>query len=451
MTNSYLKKYLKYKLKYLQLKGGIGKNNSDELTTELPTESHIEAIISNIKNIKLRNEINFLNSTTDLTFNNYKKSIDEYIYKDINDDFLLNFIDLIPKVELHIHLEGVINDTLIQKFNNPQNILILDSDEAFDKFNNNVEILCCDFKNNMEILLNYVYEDRYKQNIYYTQFHLSSLKIYDLTKLVVKQQFDIIIDIIYDIKKTNTKYNNIIIQFILDIPRGNADTYDYFENYFNDIIYLSKHDKYKNFIIAVGIGGRYEDKTIDNTYKKYFKKIKDQTTLKIIPHAGEFGTNTESCNSIKSALNYSKRIGHGVRIIECNQSDTILLDKSNIVLDINISSNLKFIDKYDNDLNKHPIKKLLEEGYNITLSTDDPGILYSKDKENINLLHEYKLLLEIIKNYSLKDKIDTLFNISINSIFFCYYYKNNYANKLLLENLKYYIYLYKYIFNNNLQ
>jgi hypothetical protein len=72
------------------------------------------------------------------------------------------------------------------------------------------------------------------------------------------------------------------------------------------------------------------------------------------------------------------------------------------------------------------------------------NILYSENNKNIDLLHEHKLLLEIIKTYSLKEKIDILFNISINSIFFCYYNNNNYANKLLLTILNYYIRLYNY-------
>ena len=329
----------------------------------------------------------------------------------------------------------MINNTLIKQFRNPKNISILESDNPFDNFNTNVEILCSSFEHNIRILLNDIYEDRYKQNIYYTQFHLSSLKIHNLTNLTVEKQFDIIINIISNIKQ-NTKYNNIIIQFILDIPRGNAFTYNYLENYFDEIIILSKIDKYKQYIIAVGISGRIENYTIDNTYLKYYQKFQN-TTLKIIPHAGEFGITNVTCTSIQSALKYSNRIGHGVRIIECDK--TQIIDKSNIVLDINISSNLKFIDQYNNDINLHPLKQILEEKYNITLSTDDPGILYSENKENINLLHEYKLLFKIIKTYSLKEKINILFNISINSIFFCYYNHANYANKLLLKILNNYI------------
>lgn len=395
-------------------------------------------------------EINILNNT-ELTFKDYKIKINEimspYITqinkcKDKDDNYLLDFINQIPKVELHIHLEGMINDTIIKQFNNLKNIHIYENDKIFDKFNKIVDILCCDFENNMRILLNYVYEDRLKQNIYYTQFHLSSLKIHSLTNLTVKDQFDIIIDIINIIKQKG-KYDNIKIQFILDIPRGDAYRYDYLNQYFIEIIRLSHDNKYKQYIIAVGIGGRWEYNTIDGNYKKYFEQIKDFSTLKIIPHAGEFFDTTTTCNSIKSALNYSKRIGHGVRIMECDHLNSTI-DKSNIVLDINISSNLSFIDKYNNNLYNHPIKELLEEGYNITLSTDDPGILYSENNKNIDLLHEHKLLLEIIKTYSLKEKIDILFNISINSIFFCYYNNNNYANKLLLTILNYYIRLYNY-------
>ncbi|NBV43139.1 hypothetical protein EBR96_10300, partial [bacterium] len=386
----------------------LKKEQDEKLKKRLDKERE-EAEVELDKRIEKLVEDYIIKSTN---FIDYKKEINTIIYpyintinehKDINDKKLLDFINKIPKVELHIHLEGIINNTLIKQFENPNNKNISELDNPFDNFNRNVEILCSSFKHNIKILLEYVYEDRYKQNIYYTQFHLSSLKIHNLTSLTVQKQFDIIIDIISIIKQ-NIKYNHIIIQFILDIPRGNAFTYNYLENYFDEIIILSKIDKYKQYIIAVGIGGRVENYTIDNTYLKYYQKFQN-TTLKIIPHAGEFGTTDVTCKSIQSALNYSQRIGHGVRIIECDK--TQIKNKSNIVLDINISSNLKFIDQYNNDINLHPLKQILEE-YNITLSTDDPGILYSENKEYINLLHEYKLLFKIIKNYSLKQKINLL-------------------------------------------
>ena len=331
---------------------------------------------------------------------------------------IIEYIQKMPKSEFHIHLEGIINKTIASKMFNNKHIDInnIENKEPFVVFNTYFNILCSNFKYNIKLLLDYAIENMQLRNIFYTQFQYSALKVHYLTELNIQNQFDIIIDYI---ESKNIDY--LIIDFILDIPRGNANTYDYFISgkYVDEIIALSKINKYKNYIRGLGIGGRIENNTISNNYKTHFDKIITNSLL-IIPHAGEFGDTQYNCESINDALIYSSRLGHGVRILDCGERNNI----ENIILDISITSNLKFISEYKNDIQNHPIKKLIKNGYNITLSTDDPGILYKhkiinessdKKEDNIDLNYEYNLLYSILDGTE-KEKLDIITLISYNSI-----------------------------------
>ena len=128
--------------------------------------------------------------------------------------------------------------------------------------------------------------------------------------------------------------------------------------------------------------------------------------LLVIPHAGEFGNTETMCANLKDTISYvTKRIGHGVSILECN-ANNVNPDNKKLVLDISISSNMKFITddnaqpKYKS-LIDHPIKELIENNYTVTLSTDDPAILFNSDS-NITLNDEYKLFATLYDQPFLK-------------------------------------------------
>jgi len=358
-----------------------------------------------------------------------------------------NYIGQLPKAELHVHLEGSINEELLKIMTNNHINHLYYTMGSFEKFNYCVKILCKNFKNNMQTLLEYIYEDRFQQHIFYTQFQYSALKIWSHTELKIKDQFDIIIPIIHRLRKIK-KYQYIYIDFILDIPRGNTywkGQYTYFENngYVNDIIKLIKSEKnkfiniindailplcdYKYYIRGLGIGGHDEANTISKKYKASFDEI-NKNNIPIVPHAGEFGKKDVVCDNIKDALRYSNRLGHGVRILECLD----ITNYNGYVLDICITSNLNFVATYPDfldyaDRNKieynfktldtHPIKKLIEKNITVTLSTDDPGILkqhrFGDQKADINLNYEYIILASL---YPPDEQKDIITKIVLNGI-----------------------------------
>lgn len=121
-------------------------------------------------------------------------------------------------------------------------------------------------------------------------------------------------------------------------------------------------------------------------FKTSFKKIKE-AGINITIHAGE----GDGVESIKDALiNGAQRIGHGVRIIEdinlesgkLGDTSKEILDKQ-IPLEVCISSNIH-TNMYKN-VNDHPIKNLLNLGFNISLNTDNRLMSNTTIKKEIKI------------------------------------------------------------------
>ena len=127
----------------------------------------------------------------------------------------------------------------------------------------------------------------------------------------------------------------------------------------------------KNQIIGFDIAGA-ELNFRPNLFMETFKNISD-AGINITIHAGE-GDNVDS---IQEALdNGAQRIGHGVRIIEDVDIDNKKLGKTaeyiydnKIPLEICITSNVH-TGMFEN-VESHPINKLVEFGFQVSLNTDN--------------------------------------------------------------------------------
>ena len=128
--------------------------------------------------------------------------------------------------------------------------------------------------------------------------------------------------------------------------------------------------EYKELIIGFDIAGP-ELNYLPSMYKDSFLKVKNEG-INITIHAGE----GDGVHSIQEALdNGAKRIGHGVRIIEDISDDNELgptadyILQNNIPLEVCITSNLH-TNMYKNPQD-HPISRLHNLGFNISLNTDN--------------------------------------------------------------------------------
>ena len=163
--------------------------------------------------------------------------------------------------------------------------------------------------------------------------------------------------------------------------------------------------KYKDLIIGFDIAGP-ELNFRPSLFSSTFKKVKN-AGVNITIHAGE-GDNVES---IKDALeNGAKRIGHGVRIIEdinlennkLGETASLIRDKQ-IPLEICITSNIhtNMYKSYES----HPIKDLVDLGFNISLNTDNRLMSNTDIVKEMNICKDIGIknpenLLEMSASYS---------------------------------------------------
>ena len=127
----------------------------------------------------------------------------------------------------------------------------------------------------------------------------------------------------------------------------------------------------KDKIIGFDIAGP-EFNFMPSLFETSFRKIKE-AGINLTIHAGE----GDGVHSIKDALsNGAQRIGHGVRIIEDIKLETKELGDTSkelidnqIPLEVCITSNIH-TNMY-NSVEDHPIKELIDFGFNISLNTDN--------------------------------------------------------------------------------
>lgn len=129
-----------------------------------------------------------------------------------------------------------------------------------------------------------------------------------------------------------------------------------------------------DFIVGFGMGG--DEKAGAQSDFAYAFDMAREAGLRLTTHAGEWG----GPESIRDALDSLRveRIGHGVRAIE----DPALVDRlarDGIVLEVCPGSNVS-LGLYP-DWNTHPIAKLKEAGVIVTVSTDDPPFFHT-DMDN---------------------------------------------------------------------
>jgi adenosine deaminase len=135
------------------------------------------------------------------------------------------------------------------------------------------------------------------------------------------------------------------------------------------------------WIVGFGMGG--DEKIAKATDFTYAFDVAREAGLRITSHAGEWG-GPESIRDTLKAFR-PERIGHGVRAIE----DLALVDElaeKGIVLEVCPGSNIA-LGLYPT-WRKHPIAELDRRGVKVTISTDDPPFFHT------TMAREYDMLAE---------------------------------------------------------
>jgi len=297
----------------------------------------------------------------------------------MNKDILIeNFINGMPKAELHLHIEGTFEPELMFKIAKRNNIKI--------KYGSVEELRSAYSFNNLQDFLNIYYEG--------ANVLLNNEDFYELTKAYLDKihsqnvlhceiffdpqthtsrgiSFGTIITGIHkalmEAKEEKGITSNVIMCFLRDLDSESA------------LKTLEEAIPFKDWIMGVGL----DSAEVGNPPSK-FKDVFDLARSKgfiTVAHAGEEGP----AEYIREAMDLLKvsRIDHGNN----SMSDKNLLEelaRLKIPLTICPLSNhkLRVVDK----LEDHPLKKMMDLGLEVTINSDDPAYFGGYINENYSAL-----------------------------------------------------------------
>lgn len=318
-------------------------------------------------------------------------------------------IKKLPKIELHLHLDGSISiDTASQILNKSKETLkgemvakekCLDLNEYLTKFSLPVSIM-----QTKEQLLS-ISKDLIKQlkndNVIYAEVRFAPIK--HTTILSLEEVVETVID--------GLKNNDVKINLILCMMRDSS--------YIDNLKIIDLANKYLNKgVVAIdlaGAEGLYKTSLFENLFK-----YANQLSIPFTIHAGE----ADGIDSIKSAISFgAKRIGHGIRLIDDKKFYDVVKD-NNIMLEICPTSNVQTNAVLN--YSSHPIKDFYKNNILISINTDNRTV------SNTTLDKEYNMLMT-----ELDFNIDDFIKINLDSIKYSFMnheekieMMNKYLNKL---------------------
>ena len=305
---------------------------------------------------------------------------------------------LIPKAEIHVHLEGAIQpETLIQLANRhgiPLPAQDLDGVRDFYRFRHFLHFIevytlicrCLREPEDFHLVTREFLRNQARQNILYTEAFFAPGHF-------IKQGADLgpIVDAIRLASREAEREDGVRMQLIADISREMGPAFAL--EITREVLRVRDRG-----ILALGIGGA-EAEFPAEWFEDSFALAR-AAGMPVVAHAGE----AAGPQSIWNALGVlgARRIGHGFRAIE----DTRLvkhLVESQIPLEVCPTSNLRIglVSSYAD----HPLPRLLEAGCFITLNSDDPPMF------NTDLVNEYEV---VRTEYGLSSA--ALFDLSCNAV-----------------------------------
>lgn len=269
------------------------------------------------------------------------------------------------KVELHCHLDGIINHQLFEKLNNPEYSGIIaelssicpvtSRSKWLNEYcscitpvvQNNAELLC--------ELLGCHLRSLKEQNVIYVEIMLTSFLSQCESmeeQLALYEPFKAMAD---KYKKTGMQ-----VEFLIAIARSNDSKK--FESKIDRVIKIYE----SGYICGIAIAANEEENRI-KPYTHIFKELK-KMGMGIEIHAGEWS----GAELIWEALEYgySDRIGHGLSMF--SDPDLVkYIKENNIHIEFCPTSNL-ILTGLDN-ISEHPVRHAIEQDINFSINTDDPG------------------------------------------------------------------------------
>jgi adenosine deaminase len=288
-----------------------------------------------------------------------------------------------PKVELHVHLEGSVRPETLLKLADRHHVSLPADDVAglrkwytFRDFDHFIEIYmtissCLRTAEDIELIARQFLIGQAEQNILYSEVTFTPFNQYINNRLGFHEQ----IDAVNRARAWAETELGVRMGIIMDIPRIVSP---------EDGLTVADWaiERYGDGLIALGLGGP----EIGNPPEKYqaaFDRVR-AAGIPCILHAGE----TDGPSSIWSAIRVAdtKRIGHGVRAVE-DPELVAYLRASQIPLEVCPTSNICL--KVYPSLSEHSLPELISQGLYVTINSDDPPMF------NTTLTKEYMAVSQI--------------------------------------------------------
>ena len=277
------------------------------------------------------------------------------------------FIKALPKVELHVHLEGSIRPAtlleLAKRHNEPlpaDTVEGLEEWYTFTDFPHFAEIYqtlsrCVQTVDDIELIARDFLQGQADQNIRHSEVTYTAHTIWKNTDIPFEKQ----LAALNKARVWGEQELGVTAGFIIDIPRDWADDKD--AKMIGEWVVAHHGDG----VIALGLAG-YEVGFPPEDYAPPFDHAAKHDVPAVV-HAGE----TMGADSIWGAMDrlQSVRIGHGVRCLE-DQKLVDTLRERQVPLEVCPTSNVCL--GVADSIESHPLPNLIKEGLYVTINTDDP-------------------------------------------------------------------------------
>jgi len=288
--------------------------------------------------------------------------------------------DLMPKAEIHVHLEGATDAetsyTIARRNDAPLPVATLEEWRNYFEFKDFPHFIrvyrattdTIRTTDDLALMIAQFYVNQARQNIRYTECFMSmSLHLRRLS------QGEILDALAQGIERGQT-VTGARIAFIADISREDVDTQ-------SAVLDLALRGQKRGLIIGLGLGGLETDFPPRLFHETYAKAA--DAGLHVVAHAGE-AAGHESVREAVESLGVS-RIGHGIRVVE---SPELMAEMRARAIAFEVCPVSNYAVGATPAGRPHPIRTMVDAGLRCTLNSDDPAMF------STNLSGQYALLAE---------------------------------------------------------
>lgn len=304
-----------------------------------------------------------------------------------------DFIAAMPKVELHVHLEGSIRPQTLLDLAKRNGVSLpgrtvedLQSWYRFTDFSHFIDVYrttvsCLRSPDDIELITREFLIGQKAQNILHSEVTYTPFPLYRDPRISFNEQ----LAAINSARTWAEEELGVSMSLTLDISREQEDEAESLMVADWAISGLGQG------VTGFGLGGP-EAGHPPVLFKNAFARARE-AGLASLPHAGE----TVGPESIWGALRDlgAERIGHGVRCLEDGRLVQELRDRR-IPLEVCPTSNACL--RVCSDIASHPLPRLMEQGLYVTINSDDPPIFNTTlTNEYIQIANVFRFDLEMIE------------------------------------------------------